>query len=116
MASADPDTQRGSLSSDEVMGMRLTELTVATRERYEIPDDLDGVIVANLSRSSEAALKGFRPGDVIVQVDQSDVHDAAQVIAGIKKVRDSERSAVLFRVYRGGGYFHFAVSLEDAEG
>ena len=116
VASADPDTQRGSLSSDEVMGMRLTELTVATRERYEIPDDLDGVIVANLSRSSEAALKGFRPGDVIVQVDQSDVHDAAQVIAGIKKVRDSERRAVLFRVYRGGGYFHFAVPLEDADG
>jgi serine protease Do len=115
VASADPDTQHGS-STDEVMGMRLGELTAATRERYEIPADLSGVIVANLSRSSEAAQKGFRPGDVIVQVDQSDVEVPAQVIAGIDKVRDSERGAVLFRVYRGGGYFHFAVPLEDSEG
>ncbi len=116
VASTDPDVQPGSLATDEVMGMRLGELTAATRERYEIPADLEGVIVANLSRSSEAALKGFRPGDVIVQVDQSDVHDPAQVIAGIDKVRESERRAVLFRVYRGGGYVHFAVPLEDAEG
>lgn len=116
VASADPDEQNGQVSTDEVMGMRLGELTAATRERYEIPADLDGVVVANLSRSSEAAQKGFRPGDVIVQVDQADVHDSAQVIAGIDKVRDSKRRAVLFRIYRGGGYFHFAVPLEDSEG
>lgn len=116
VASVDPDTQRGSLSTDEVMGMRLSSLNTVARERFEIPDDLEGVVVANLSRSSEAALNGFRPGDVIVQVDRNDVYDPADVIAGIDKVRESDRGAVLFRVYRGGGYFHFAVPLEDAEG
>lgn len=116
VASVDPDTQRGSVSTDEVMGMRLSSLNAAARERFEIPEDLNGVVVANLNQYSEAALKGFRPGDVIVQVDQADVHDPAGVISGIDKVRESDRRAVLFRVYRGGGYFHFAVPLEDDEG
>lgn len=50
------------------MGLRLGELTEEARNRLQADDDLEGVLITQISPVSEAAQKGLRPGDVILRL------------------------------------------------
>ncbi len=97
-----PDAQ----PSDHFLGMILKPLEDADREQLEIPEDIQGVLIETLSRRSEAAVRGLRPGDVIVQVNLRDVKTVRQVEEAVTGAKRLGRSTVLFRVYRDGSYFH----------
>ena len=50
---------------------------------------------------SEAALKGLRAGDVIIDVGGKVVSSIEEVVAGIKRAKELGRDAVLMRVRSG---------------
>ena len=100
---------------NEILGMRISPLTEALREQFKIPTDVDGLLVSNLSRSSDAAQSGIRPGDVIVQVNQRDVVEIDELEDIIKRAVDAERKAVVVRIYRSGGYYFVPVKLPSEE-
>ena len=101
--------------TDKVLGMVLGNLTDTLRQQYDIPEDQSGVVIANLDPMSEAAARGIRPGDLIVQINQVNVATSAEVKERIEDVRKAKRKAVLFRIYRGGSFFHVAVPMKDDE-
>jgi serine protease Do len=61
----------------------------------------DGVAIAEVDSESDAAQKGLKPGDVILEVQGESVKNADDVIAGVKKARDLGRRAVLLHVRTG---------------
>lgn len=116
-SAADPDVQpEAAAVTDRVLGMRLAPLDGAAREQYEVPDDVHGVVIAGLSRSSEAALRGLRRGDVIVEVNQAHVDGAVEIKLQVEAAREAERRAILLRIYRQGAFLHVALPIGDAEG
>ncbi|MFA5958149.1 MAG: Do family serine endopeptidase [Hyphomicrobium sp.] len=60
--------------------------------------DAEGVAIAEVDPSSDAAEKGLKPGDVILEVSGQIVTSPDDVISGIKKAQDLKRTAVLLHV------------------
>ncbi len=74
----------------------------------------EGVVIKDVDNDSDAALKGLKAGDVILEVQGQPIKAANDVVAGIKKARDNARKAVLLRVKQGETVRFVAVQLKDA--
>jgi serine protease Do len=99
--------------NEEILGLNLTSITDARRKEFQIGEEIEGVLISNLSPQSEGAKRGMRPGDVIVQVNQVDVSTLEALKDIIAMAREAGRSAVLFRINRRGQYTLIALPLED---
>jgi S1-C subfamily serine protease len=60
-------------------GARVVTLTPATAEQAGLDPFADGVFIQALDRGGVAARVGFRPGDIIDEINSQPVRDAAQL-------------------------------------
>jgi serine protease Do len=86
----------------EALGMALSAATPELRERFDLGDNVAGVVVTDVDANGSAAEKGIRPGDVIVEVGQEEVKTPADFAAKVKKAQDAKRRSVLLLVERQG--------------
>ncbi|MFM9848799.1 MAG: Do family serine endopeptidase [Hyphomicrobiaceae bacterium] len=109
-----PKEQSGAPSTGQVLiGMRLTPLTDDLRKTYGLDQKVKGVVVTSVEPQSQAAQKGIKVGDVIVEASQDPVASAEDVAKSIEKVRKAGRKAVLLRVESAKGDMRFvAVPIE----
>jgi serine protease Do len=56
------------------LGFRIENVTIQLLRKYEIYDNVEGVVVTNIDRRSEAFTAGLRPGDVITRVGRRNVN------------------------------------------
>lgn len=117
LASADrPAPDRGNRattreSSTTVLGLGLSSLTDQAREQYNIDDKTRGVVVSMVDPNSEAADKGFRPGDVIVGIGNRNVRTPSDVEQGIAEARKAGRETVLLLVAGDQGQHYVALKV-----
>jgi serine protease Do len=117
LASADrPAQDRGNRvapreSSTTVLGLGLSSLTDQAREQYNIDDKTRGVVVSAVDPNSEAADKGFRPGDVIVGIGNRNVRTPSDVEQGIAEARKAGRETVLLLVAGDQGQHYVALKV-----
>jgi serine protease Do len=95
-----------------VLGMGIVPLTDELRGRYSIPDDVNGVIVNEVAGTSQAAEKGVKPGDVIVEVAQSKVENPTQVAEKVKAEKEAGKKSVLFLISRAGDLRFVALRVD----
>ena len=76
----------------------------------------DGVAIAEVDPSSDAAEKGIKAGDVILEVSGQAVAAPEDVVSGVKKAQDMKRSAVLLHVKSADQKRFVAVQLKDKKG
>jgi serine protease Do len=109
-----PKEQSGAPSTGQVMmGMRLAPLTDDLRKTYGLDQKVKGVVVTSVEPQSQAAQKGIKVGDVIVEASQDAVASAEDVAKSIEKVRKAGRKAILLRVESAKGDMRFvAVPIE----
>jgi serine protease Do len=93
------------------LGLSLLPLTPENRQRYGVAEGVEGALVAGVAPGSSAALKGLRPGDVILRVGQAEVTAPAGVVEEVERLREEERPSVVFQVARGGDRRFLAVPL-----
>jgi len=99
---------------------QLKDLGLSLAPALKIPGaGEEGVVVTEVDPSSDAADKGLKPGDIILQVAGIDVSDPSDVAAGIKKVMDGagsdkETVKVLMQVKTGDQTRFVALSLKKA--
>ncbi len=84
----------------EALGMSLSAILGETREAYNIPDDVKGVLVINVDEDSEAFEKGLREGDVIAEIGQKEVLTPQEVLARIDAAKEAGRKSILLLVMR----------------
>ena len=90
------------------LGMSLSDLSNLARETFDIPQNAKGAVVTRVVPGSEAGDKGLTEGDVIVEVNQTPVTDAASAEKLIRDVQDSGKASVLLLVdYQGQGDVRF---------
>lgn len=94
-------------------GMTVSSITRDLRQEFEIPSDIDGLLISDVKADSDAAVKGIRLGDVIMQVGQRAVTVPFHFREELERVKDSGRNSVLLLLFRGGARRFVAISILD---
>jgi serine protease Do len=96
-----------------VLGLSLAEMSEALRQKYNIADEASGVVVTDVEVKSNAATKGLKPGDVIVEIDQNAVSTPAQVQKHVAAAKANGYKVVTLLVYRQGDFQWVAVRTDQ---
>lgn len=86
----------------EMYGMTLQPLNDDVRMRFDIPQDTNGVLIADVNPRSAAAEKGLRPGDIILEISQEEVKSPQHVVDLLKKIEKNNRKSALILINRDG--------------
>jgi serine protease Do len=98
----------------QVLGLKLSNVTPDLREKYSLPEDSAGVVVTDVDAASQAAEKGVKAGDIIVEVAQEDVKDAGQINSLVDQAKQAGRKSVLLLVDRQGDLRFVALKLDQS--
>jgi len=88
------------------LGLSVTPVTARAGETTE------GVAISDVKSGSDAAGKGLKSGDIILEVQGQKVTNATDIEAGVKKAKTDGRRAVLLRVKSGDVLRFVAVQLK----
>lgn len=115
LASADggPTLEPAEAPQFSIQGLLLGQMTTEYRERFMINSETDGVVILEVDEGSQAAEKGLRPGDVIMEVSQNPVQLPKDVVDRIEAARDAGRRSILLLVRSGGSGRFVALTLAE---
>jgi len=100
-------------ATQKALGLDLAALSKDLRSKYKIKDSVKGVVVTGVDSDSDAAEKRLSAGDVIVEVAQEAVTNAADVKKRIDAVKKDGKKSVLLLVANREGELRFvALSLQ----
>ena len=90
----------------ESLGLQLNNITSAIRAQFNIPKDVNGVIILKVDRGSLAEKRGLKSGDVILAIVNNDavrthqkVLTPIEVINAVKKAKNSGKNILLLYVH-----------------
>ncbi len=113
MASDDiDDSDKGKGPTKEIptvtqLGLGLSPITPEARQKYQLGNNVSGVLVVSVAQDSAAADKGLSPGDVLTEVNQDEVKTPKDVVAKIEEARKAGKKSVLLMIVSEGGDEHF---------
>ncbi|MBI4828009.1 MAG: DegQ family serine endoprotease [Nitrospinae bacterium] len=98
--------------SEDLLGMTVETITPHLARRLEL-DRVKGVVVTGVAPYSPASRAGFRPGDVIIEVNQMEVASLEEFenqLAGVKPGQTA-----LFVIQRGGNTQYMTLTVPEGE-
>jgi serine protease Do len=99
--------------TQKALGLDLATLSKDLRSRYKVKDSVKGVIITNVDGSSDAAEKRLSPGEVIVEVAQEAVSNAADVKKRVDQLKKDGKKSILLLVSNADGELRFvALSVQ----
>ncbi len=103
-------------SDVEALGLQLATITPELRQRYQLDEKTDGVVITEVTEGGNAAEKNLSPGDVIVEINLEEVRSPSDVSDKVEKAKDEGYRVVTLLVYRQGkGDFEWiAVRLDNS--
>jgi serine protease Do len=107
-AGGDPaaGTPQAQQAEGQIIGMTVGAITKEMRDQLNLPANLQGVIITDIARGSQAAQEGLRVNDIILEVNKRatpSLREYTQITRDIK-MNDS----VLFLIQRDGSTFYRA--------
>jgi serine protease Do len=97
------DEQSGQAAGANALGLQVVPLTPAIARSLQLEASVQGVVVAAVDPSSDAATKGLKRGDVIVSVNRVPTRTANDVASAIAAAKSAGRDQVLVFVQRPRG-------------
>jgi serine protease Do len=99
--------------TQKALGLDLATLSKDLRSKYKIKDSVKGVLVTGVDGTSDAADKHLSAGDVIVEVAQEAVSNAADIKKRIDQLKKDGKKSVLLLVSNADGELRFvALSVQ----
>src|SRR4051794_40082181 len=100
-------------ATQKALGLDLTGLSKDLRTRYKIKESVKGVVITNVDASSDAAEKRLSAGEVIVEVAQEAVTNAADVKKRVEQLKKDGKKSILLLVSNADGELRFvALSVQ----
>ncbi|MCA6098456.1 Do family serine endopeptidase [Bradyrhizobium australafricanum] len=93
--------------TQKALGLDLAALSKDLRTKYKIKDSVKGVVVTGVDGNSDAAEKRLSAGDVIVEVAQEAVSNAADIKKRVDQLKKDGKKSVLLLVSNGDGELRF---------
>ncbi|MET4807450.1 DegQ family serine endoprotease [Limibacillus sp. MBR-115] len=97
----------------EALGLTLSGINGELRAQFGLPDDIEGVVITDVDPSGNAAEKGLKPGDVILEVDQDPIATPDEVAKRITQSKEEGYRVVTLLVLRDGDPSWVALRLEE---
>jgi serine protease Do len=94
-------------------GVTIGDLDRQARQQFELPGNVNGVVITDVAPDSAAAEAGLKPGDVIQEINRKPVKTAEEAVKLTEKSTNDKRT--LLRVWSNGGS-HFLVVDESKTG
>src|SRR5438093_8846173 len=99
--------------TQKALGLDLATLSKDLRTKYKIKESVKGVIITGVDGSSDAAEKRLSAGDVIVEVAQEAVANAADIKKRVDQLKKDGKKSALLLVSNGEGELRFvALSVQ----
>jgi serine protease Do len=96
-------------SFEDIAGFTVRTLDRESANRYDISQNLSGVIVTSIDPASNAFSAGLREGDLIIAIDRQQIESRSDFADAVS---DAERGdKILLRVHRDGAGFFMAFTL-----
>lgn len=92
----------GSSTTDALDGVTVADIDPQAREQLHLPEDLAGVIVTDVSDSSNSASAGLQRNDVILEINHHSVANADQAVDLCKQAKGKH---ILLKIWRREGNF-----------
>lgn len=97
-----PNEQTAKQASQELLGLAVQQLTPTIARQLGLDASTRGVVVAAVDPSSDAATKGLRRGDVVLQANGQPVATEDALGQAARAAKEAGRNAVLLQVTRRG--------------
>ena len=104
-ATPEPEQEQQGGVAQSSLGVSVRPLTADDRSRYELRANESGVVITSVEPSSDAAQKGIRPGDVILQAGGRQIRTVAELTAAVDAARRANRPLLLQVNNRAGRGF-----------
>ncbi|MDB6138713.1 MAG: hypothetical protein JWO94_1785 [Verrucomicrobiaceae bacterium] len=100
------DKPAGQAPEKVIAGVTLQEVSQSLRDRYDIPADVNGLVVTKADKDSPAATSGLAEGDVIISINSHPVKTLAEAsgqakeadkVVTLRFVRKGEKKFILVR-------------------
>ena len=99
------------IKETEKFGMKLLTINSESRIQLNLPEDLEGVAVLDVSETSDAFEKGLRAGDVIVEAGRTKIADVNDISEIFENAIKAGRKSILLLVLRGDNSRFVGLSL-----
>ena len=80
-----------------VEGLYLSELTPQIRQQYQVPSNIEGVLIEDIVAQSQAQLSGFRPKDIIIQIENSNISTISELKQAFKAYKKQSKRIYIHR-------------------
>nr|WP_244493635.1 Do family serine endopeptidase [Aureimonas sp. AU4] len=108
-----PAAQAAPMPDAATLGMRFSDMTPELKTRYELADELSGVVVTDVAPESAAADKGIEAGAVVKEIAQEPVTTADDAKAKLTKLRaDGRRNALMLMADKAGDLRFVVVPID----
>lgn len=106
---ADP---KASSTDVAALGLSLAPLNDTLRSTYAIDKNMQGVVITDVVKGSDAAEKGIMTGDLIIEADQKEVEKPADITGRVEAATKEKRASVLLFLARKGDRRFVAVKIK----
>jgi serine protease Do len=97
----------------KALGLNLANMTDDLRKKFKIKESVKGVVIVEVDPNSAAAEKRLAAGEVILQITNEDVANAADVQKRIDQLKKEGKKTALLQVANAEGEVRFvALSLQ----
>jgi len=107
-----PGQAQGKVVIKEV-GLTVAAINDQVRRNFKLGKEINsGVIVLEVDPAGSAGKRGMRPGDIIIQVNQKDILNPADVKTQIDSIIQDKKKIVLFLFERNGDRRFSAIPVQ----
>ena len=96
----------------EVLGLKVSKITGSLSQQYKIKEDMSGAVIVGVNGESPAA-NSLRPGDVITEVNQTDIKSPEELVKAVEEAKRLKRKNITFLISRGGEMVYITTRIED---
>ena len=100
------------LREDTILGMRLTVIDDQLRNDLQLDDEAQGLVILDISGTSEAFEKGVQRGDIIVMISDTAVKTIGDMTGAIDAIKETGRASAVVLFQRGSDSRYVGLSLE----
>ncbi len=84
-------------SINPIEGLTLMELSDKIKSQYQIPKEIEGVLVTEVKDNSKADKIGFKEGDIIVQIEQMRISSLKDLATAFKENSKNKKRIIINR-------------------
>lgn len=109
--SQDGDHTKVQSTSDYVIGLIVSDLPSELKDRKgDVPSK--GVLVTNVDSNSNSTLRGIKKGDIIIQIDGSDIENTSHFQKQVDLAAKKQKNSLMLLIYRNGNQFFTSIRLK----